>query len=240
MSALPPSYRGLMLTDSGGTVLLFDATVQDMTDSVLAVTQHPVEAGPNISDNARLELSKFHYKVFISETPTQDWNGYGQKIIHTQLKPQDSGTAQNYNPAGLLVGAIGSLLAGDKGPTNQIALAWDSPFHPVVDAYNRLLFWQANTKLLNITTTKYDFNNCLLTNVRMNRSAQEGTGALFELELTELRQVTLGTADSPLSEDPRGAAPAHKGSASNEQVDPEDVQSLLHVAKTAGLKAAGL
>lgn len=216
---IPVTYSGLYMSWGGGSSeLLFDATVRDSSESVLAVTDHPVEAGPNVFDNARLELKKFNYQVFVSNAPIYDWNSRGSQIIHTQLNPTLSGQALNVNPVGAAVGAISALL-NSNGPYDAITLQWQTPFDAVKDTLGQLLDLQVKATLIDIATPKYTQKNCLLTRASMERTSQEGTGAIFNLEFKEVRQVTLATSDSPLSTNPQDTAPKNKGAKANTQVD---------------------
>lgn len=211
MSA-PANYRGLYLEWNGGAdQLFFDCTTRDDVSSDLAVTEHPVEIGPNVTENARLELKKFKYQVFVSNTPLEDLNKYGGSIVNTKLQLPPPGQAVNANPAGLLVGAVGNLFA-DNPSYNIRSLTFSEEFDAVSYTLTLLQSLQNEVVILKLITTKYSFENVLLTGVRMNRTAQDGTGATFELEFKELRQVSLAFVDSPLPTEPRGEPPKNKGS----------------------------
>jgi hypothetical protein len=239
MMAPPANYRGLYLEWNGGAdQLFFDCTTQDDVDSTLAVTEHPVEAGPNITENARLELKQFRYQVFVSNTPLEDLNGYGGSVTNTKLVLPAQTQAVNANPAGLLVGAIGNLFA-DTPSYNIRSLTFADNFDAVADTLILLQSLQSDVQVLKLITTKYSFENVLLTRIRMSRSAKDGTGAMFDLEFKELRQVSLAFVDNPLPTQPRGTPPKNKGSkaVTKKAIKPQSVARATATDAVAAIKA---
>lgn len=206
-----PEIKGLYLSyDDSLTQVHFDVTVSDEVESVLEATEHPVETGGNITDNARLRMKRFAFEVVVSDTPINEGVRPGGSVgAVTQTVIQVPGTTREIplNPLGAAVEgslALVALVTKPYVPTTLTALTWSSPFNAVGDMLDLLTKLQSDVTLLKVVTSKYSFDNCLLTSVRQMRDKDIGSGARYRLEFKQLRMVTLEFTDSPVPAEPRG------------------------------------
>lgn len=233
------------------TQVLFDVAVSDEVESVLDATEHPVEAGGDITDNARLRMLRFSFDVVVSDTPLEDPDGTalsnGGAMTQSQLTVPQAKRQFPINPLGAAVegaligvSAVAGLISGPSEGTNLTALQWDSPFDRVSDMLALLRRLQENVKILKIVTSKYIFENVLLTNVKQMRDREIGSGARYRLEFKQLRLVTLEFTDSPEPAEPRGGQPKNKGVKQPQQkkIKKQSVGSALITDSVASLKAA--
>lgn len=233
------------------TQVLFDVTVSDDVESILDVTDHPVESGGDITDNARLRMLRFAFEVVVSDTPLEDPAGYalssGGTLQSTQISVPQASRKFPVNPLGAAVegviagaNALGGLIAGAGEGTNLTSLQWDSPFDRVSDMLTQLRALQQNVNILKIVTSKYSFENVLLTNIKQMRDREIGSGARYRLEFKQLRLVTLEFTDSPEPAEPRGEQPTNKGVKQPQQktIKKQSVASALLTDAVSALKTS--
>jgi hypothetical protein len=199
---------GAYLTwDNGNSALYFDLTVEEKLESTLQITDHPVEDGPDISDNAKMELDKFSLRIFVSNAPLSDPNGwYGGTTQQQFTVPA---------PPALGIGALeqvveASLTQGQPGIQVQM-LQWNAPIDAVQATLDRLTWLQTSKTLMQVVTSKRRYNNALLMKVSFSRTSQDGSGGSFQLEFKQIRLVQLAFTASPLPAQPRGNPPVSKG-----------------------------
>lgn len=222
---------GAYLTwDDGNSSLYFDLTVAEKIESTLMVTDHPVEDGPDISDNAKMEIDKFSLRMFVSSVPLVDqnnWFGGTTQVQYDVDLPPAIGIAA-------LGQAISNAVVGQQGTQVQM-LQWNAPIDAVQATLQQLQNLQTSKTLLQVVTSKRNYQNALLAKVTLDRTAQEGSGGSFSLEFKQLRVVTLAFTNSPLPAQPRGAPPVSKGSKTTTKQDPQKRSVAL-----AGLQGLGL
>ena len=212
--------------------IYFDCTTRETHESQLLVTEHPVETGPNITENARRQLDKFSSQIFVSNAPivilsSKSQYQYGGKQTQTALMPPKIQKDIPINPLGAAVAlasmgvaAIGGALFGQPKPAQLNALTWSKPFDQVADVLNLLTWFQDYAKVLTVHSSKRSYSNVLLEKVRMNRTNVEGTGAQFDLDFKQLRVVSLVYTDAPIPTEPRGQTVTAKGSKSTSKTPP--------------------
>lgn len=111
----------IYITWDGGS-WAFDLTLNERHESKLNITEHPVEQGPDITDNARRELDRISCEVLVTNAPLIDLNNYGGKRRKINLDDPNyrNGQPAKYSPPfAPTPGAVFSAL----GPVGQIATA---------------------------------------------------------------------------------------------------------------------
>ena len=204
----------------------FDVTISDEVEKVLDVTDHPVETGGDISDNARKRMDRFSFEVIVSDTPIVDpqgfENSYGGTFGQVAVQLQ-TGTRQiPLNPLGAITEGALALAGAGTGLGTQgqsvTALVWTGTFDKVSDMLTLLDSVQVNANLLKIVTSKYSFDNVMLTQIKQMRDKDIGSGARYRLEFKQIRLVTLEFTNAPIPSQPRGNPPANQGSKSSQQL----------------------
>lgn len=226
--------------------LMFDLTDEEHHQGDLEVTKYPVEEGPDVADNVRLQPREFHLTCTISNSPIHDYNKLGGRVTNFPItgagpSPKTqliSGLPASLDPladaevGGLFAalsavsGAIGSLFAGSPTKYSVNVLAWATPFDMVITARDNLDEMQQNAELLTVVTSKYVYNGYVLSHWDETRNVETGDGALFNLTFTEISQVTVSLTAAPVTE-PRGQAPVAKGAKGVKAADDAQIKSLL-------------
>lgn len=234
MSKPTGGTKGLYLSfDDPPTQIYFDVTVTDKVESVLEVTEHPVETGANISDYARLKLKRFSFEVIVSDTPIFEGvrqNGALGAIVQSAIQIPGSPRVIPLNPLGAAVEAgdiaASALTSPPFVPQSLNVLNWTKPFNAVGDMLNQLYILQAYAQVLQITTSKYTYKNVLLTSVEQTRDKDIGSGAKYKLEFKQLRQVNVQSADAPIPDQPRGNQQVNQGSKNSQGQTPPQIKSV--------------
>lgn len=236
-----------------GGQLYFDVTISETHESRLAITEHPVENGADVTDNARRELDRITLEVFVSNSPIVDKNGFGGSQKKIQIDPPKPSFTVPINPAGALTSLAGAALDAAAGalfggpdPIKVDVFTFDTPFDAVAFTRAWLSWLQDFSKLVTVVTSKATYENMLLESHELKRTRQEADGGAFRLTFKQVRTVSLAFADAPLPTDPRGQGATQKGQKGTKENPPQKkaVDAFLadegFTAVKNGLKALGI
>lgn len=150
-------------------LLNIDATISENLSSNLEVTEHPVEEGPNISDNVVSKPKELTIEGIVSESPLT-------------LKAALAGNAAG---ATSLIGGIGGTIA--TGVTASLAgKLLNKSQKKAQDYLNVLLGIQEGKMLLTVITGLKVYNNMVLTNLTVPRDVTTGKMFKFIATLKEM------------------------------------------------------
>jgi hypothetical protein len=204
----------------------FDVVTSETHESAMAITQHPVEEGADIVDNARAEPKKLHIEGYVSNKPLFS-NMFGNllntddfKLLayqQTQLEiPKKQGGAPIFTPGGLtsaVTGAIGSLINGPP-PSKATVLrsaGGDFPNRARL-VYERLETARQNAELITAVTVFGSIPNLLIAKNTVPRTTEDGNGAKYQVELQQVRIVKSKTVTAPSPAESRAKKETAEGS----------------------------
>jgi len=230
----------IYITWDGGS-WYFDVTINEQHESKLEITEHPVEQGPDITDNARRTLDRFSCEVFVSNSPIADLNNFGgnQKKINLDNPAYRNGQPAKYDPPfaptpGAVFGAVENAISSvadaifgkDTSAPAADVLAFDTPFDAVVYSHQLLTWLQDYAKLVTVYTSADIYQNMLLEVQQLRREREDGDGGRYRLTFKQIRTVSLAFTDAPTPKDPRGEAPVDKGAKGTKDAPPAEKESV--------------
>lgn len=242
--------------DSGEVItVIFDAvTTLNPTDEV-DVTEHPVEEGADVSDNARSKSGVLSMEATVSMVPNIDLDkDVGLEQIDVQVALRKPGAPHRVtldipsppiqlSESGLLqagIGAIVSLLSG--APKAQFngktipsfvtvpakLLQQDAPRNRVRAVYDTLLKLKDDHTLVTILTAHRDHFDMMMTSIGESRTTADGSSAKFQIDWKQVRTVSSSSVAAPKPAEPRGQPKVNKGSQNTKPAEnPADKESLL-------------
>lgn len=227
----------------------FDVVTTETHESLLAITDHPVEEGNDVVDNARPSAPRVTVVGYVSNKPL--WSNPDVEkfadfreidlVIPKQPKPFP------LTPGGLTrlaTGAISDVLTeiGLKAgpPSKYSALAAQSGFpNRAKIVYETLLLAQSRRSRVKIVTTMREVDNMLIERLNMPRTVEDGNGATFEIDLKNIRTVQSATTNAPVPLEARGAGQTSKGSQNPKAKDDAKKKAQLESWLVNGWNAAG-
>lgn len=230
--------------DSGDLVtVVFDAVTTLSPEDTADVTDHPVEEGADVTDNARTKPGTLSIEACVSMVPNPELDD-DVALVQQDLQVNVAfplGTQKitldipkpplEFSESGLLqagVGAIKGLLFGGGAPeatldagttpvTRTVTasfIAQDSPRNRVRDVYDKLLKVLDDHTLVTVVSLHREHFDMMLTRVAAPRAVAEGTSAKFQIDLKNIRKVSSQTVAAPKPAEPRGTAQVNKGAQS--------------------------
>jgi len=200
------------------STMRFDVVVSEIHKFSNSVTEHPVEKGPNITDNVRAELDTITLEVFVSNTPINSGN---------LLKPNPRGSFNSLKldipeykaPFAVTPGAafnavgnaINSLIGSNKKVDGAITLQFAQPFNAVSEIFTELRKLRDSGEIVKVITANWDYDSMVVASVEMPRTNAEGTGARFTIELKQIIQVETKRTAEPVPTQVRGKKAKNKG-----------------------------
>lgn len=221
----------------------FDVVLSETHTSSAAVTEHPVERGPNVTDHVRKQLDSITLEVFVSNTPINTGNllKFGKRGEFSKLKldiptykaPLAPTPGALYGAAGDAIGsAVDSVFGGPK-VDGVVALQFQQPFNSTSEIYTELRRLQEEAEIVKVITANWDYDTMVLENVTMTRTPGEGDGARFSLELRQIVQVDTKRTAEPVPTMPRAKKPKKKGTKGAEPPEQgtSNAYAILEAAK---------
>lgn len=224
----------LTWTPKGGNMksLYFDVVTEEAQVLATKITEHPVEAGPDVADHMRRELDMITLEVFVSNTPVYDVNSRGGKVVPVELKVEKYEAPLEFTPGSLYSAAGGALKKGITALTDAITggnserkniatvMKFGTEFDAIGDTLTLLRGIRGTSQLVDVMLPSRIYQDMALTNIEVRRNAGTGEGATFSLEFKELRKVKVSLVAAPTPTEPR-AKPAQKKGAK----DPKDIEA---------------
>ena len=219
--------------DSGQTqAVRFDVVFSENLDSTSEITDHPVEEGQAVTDHVRPAPERFSIVGFVSNHPLRRNPGVEDIVNFEPVEldyPEKPSAFASGNLTLGVTGAIEKLI----NPLPSKAHVWN-----VTDFKNRMremyeqLFdaWE-NARIIRIETTLREYENMVIERLAASRTADDGSGATFPMDLRNIKRVKSKTVQAPVPAEPRGQLVQSKGSqaaqaAKNDEKKAEKAKSL--------------
>lgn len=221
----------------------FDAVTSETHDNAMALTSHPVEDGVDVTDHARPEQRKLSVEGFVSNKPlwsnllANPLNVNDQvKLLSYQAKqldiPKKQGGAPIFTPGGLVAAAtsaIGSLLHGPP-PSTAFVLTSGGDFPDrAVAVYDLLEEARTKAALISAITIFGTISNLLISKVSIPRKPDDGNGAVFVVDMTQVRIVKSETVNAPSPAEARGKKEIAKGSKNVKKAEAKGKAQMVSV-----------
>lgn len=226
--------------DSGAAVSAeFDCDMQETHEGTNIITEHPVEDGPDISDNVRPQLRRFSVEGYVTDTPMfgnpDVINQASFKSIEIQLpeKPFQFGISNAINAG---VGALSNLIA--PAPPLKISMLQFDNFKSRKRAARDLLEdARVNARLIRILTDLVEYDNMVIEQVTITKNPEDGNGCTFNVSLKEIEKVSSDVTVAPEPAEVSGAVPKAAGS-KNAKDDAEKLDAKKKSLLASALDAA--
>jgi hypothetical protein len=183
--------------DGSGTLLIPDATIEEVHTDDMEITDHPVEQGASISDHAFKRPAEVVITAGWSDSP----NNSG--IVNTVL-----GAASNANAAVRAVIGAAELIGGALN-----VLDGSSTSSPSTQAYQSLVAMQQNRSLFTIYTGKRTYQNMLIKSLATTTDQRTENSAIIRITCRQILMAQTQTVTVPDSS--VMANPEQNGSTTN-------------------------
>lgn len=212
--------------DTGTEELFFDVVVSESAEFSSELTEHAVEKGANVSDNKRDNPDTVSLEVFCTNAPLPDQD---ERLVLSDL---DIEVKQYRAPLLDLNGGInalptpGRLLAAgvqgikdifavpDSIQTYQFpegAIAGPPSIVRYKDQLDALLGLRAAATQITVITAAHEYPNMVLLRVAPSKTAENGDGYMFSLELKSIRIVDTAIVAAPTIAKPIAQPQVAKG-----------------------------
>jgi hypothetical protein len=226
--------------DSGEALSLqFDAISSETKDDSVDITDHPVEAGSNVADNARDVPALLSIEAIVSGVPSlmldADVSFVSQTITVDGVKPP--GTQQvpldipavpvQLSESGLIqagIGALKGLFTGGPKATLTTTTRFESKASAVYqleqgsprnrgrDVYEMLLLLKSQHVQLDLIQTAFrDYPDMMIARLSQPRAVGDGTTAKFQIDFKQIRIAISQSVAAPKPSVVRANAPVAKG-----------------------------
>lgn len=243
--------------DSGDFVILnFDAVTGLSPEDDVDVTDHNVEEGSPVTDNARSAPAILTVEGVVSMVPNplidDDVAVADVRLTVPTRKPGSKITFPldippvpvQFSETGLINAGIGALskalLGGPQAtasdvsvPTTQTvtarAIQQTSPRNRVRSFYGQLLKVKDDHTLIDIVSLHRDWRGMMVKRVAAPRTSADGTSLKFQIDLKQIRTASSQTVAAPKPAEPRAQRVSNKGKQGpTPDPKPADRESLLH------------
>lgn len=232
-----------------GATLAFDIVSKEDVTYKSTKTNKPVEAGVEITDHVRRELTPIVLEVYVSNSPL----GVANKIDALQPRgtvaslPINTSTPASLSLFGKIQAAlaiaetavfdpVAFVLAAQQAPKPLFAqiLRFFQPFNAAKDTINILRQLKDNAIPVKVISDLWYEENQIITSINVPRDFETGDGAIITIELEELRIVQTRTATVPI--DLRASAPKAVGVAGDKPAADDKLRSAARtLASMAGV-----
>lgn len=217
------------ITWDPANAIYFDVVTAEIHESTMTITEHPVEQGSAISDHAVADNPHISLEVFVSNEPIYAPGDAANTGVTLDIKTYNPGLGDLINldprsasplgvsPGGLYsagLNAVSGAISGLLGtqPSNVANLFTFTTGKKYVELiYNALRGLQLNLTLVTVSTPYRVYNNMLLQRLSMPRNAENGTGAIMQLDFQSIRLVTVAVVQAPVTAESRGQGLTQKG-----------------------------
>lgn len=225
------------------TTVRFDVVSQETHESLLDITEHPVEKGSDITDHARPKEPILNVEGYISNKPLQTnvnlSYAIGYQPMALSLVPLNIPKPPTPLPtpgalAQRIPSSIGDAAALLKGQPSSAALfMFQGDFQDrVVAIYNALKTAQLGRFFVTASTKLEQVDSMLIQRLAVPRTPQDGNGATFNLDLKRVRIVKSATVDAPVPAESRGQPTTNAGNKSAE-ADAKDAKNKVQLQSWA-------
>lgn len=167
--------------DGSGTLLIPDATIEEVHTDDLEITEHPVEQGAAISDHAFKRPAEVVITAGWSDSPNN--SGIANTLIGAAANANSA--VQAVIGAAELVGGVLNVLNGSTGVS------------PSVQAYNTLLGYQQNRLLFTIYTGKRTYQNMVVKSLVTTTDQKTENAAIIRITCRQILMAVTQTVTVP-------------------------------------------
>lgn len=241
-------------------VIRLDAVLSQSPEDPVAITEHPVEQGADVTDHARAEPTRLSIEGVVSTVPNPNVDtDAGFQLIDITVPGRRQGAAQTktlqppqppITPSigGLVRAGIGAIVgtsinakfAGESEPTSQNVqirgYKQNSPRNRVRDVYEALLKLKDARQFVTVSTRDRDYFDMLIERVGKQRNVDLGSSAQFQIDFKRVRVSASKTVASPKPAEARGKQTVNKGSQATKKKDePKQFKSIAASLSDAGI-----
>lgn len=185
--------------DDSGRVIAFDVIENELHESVVEITDHPVETGVNITDHIRPLPKRLSLTAYTSNTPvvvnpiTERGEVRALRLDIPQWTPPIG-----FTPGALFRSAIAAIDGAIFGSPEFTAtlLVFPDFFDAIVETHEVLLELQTNGVLLQIVTGLRTYDDMVIERVAAPRGAGDA-GIAFGIDIRQIRVVESGQVTAP-------------------------------------------
>lgn len=220
-------------------MIVFDAVTSLNPEDTVTITDHPVEEGSDVTDNARSNAGRLSMEAIVSMTPNPKIDPDVQLAdisftpdvrnpMNTVRFPLDIPSPPiQLSASGLLHAGAGALVGLFSGaPTAQgletssllerkviTARGYQqtSPRNRIRDVYEALLQLKDKHLLVNVTSSHRDYFDLMIERVGKPQSAVDGELAKFQIDFKQIRTVSSASVAAPKPAETRGETIVNKG-----------------------------
>lgn len=204
------AYPAYLSYGTPAKTMHWDAVESETLRFSAAVTEFPVEVGPNVSDHVRAELDSVSLTVFVSNSPIVDSNLLlpTPRGVFSSMKLDIPQYTPPFSPTpGFVTGAavrgVDSLLGGKKVDSATV-LQFSAEFNSVSEIIQELRRLRDSAEIIKIITPHWDAETMVITSVEVPRTPEEGDGARLNIELRQIVRVETKRTAEPVPTVVRG------------------------------------
>ena len=191
--------------------LTFDVITSREHSGDTEVTDHPVETGPDVTDNVRPKPYEITLEAFVTATPI-----VGGSLVSTALNPAVYTPPLSLTPGaafaavGQGITALSNAIFGAPSYNAQI-LTFADPFDSVGDTLTQLQSFHDNATILTLITAECTYDNVIMTSFKLGKKPETGSGATVAMSFKVLTIVQTSVVAAPTPAVVRGAVPLNAG-----------------------------
>lgn len=185
--------RTYMLQNQGNSLFgipvplaIFDAIIEENPEYTADVTQHPVEAGKEVTDHIQLKNTTLKLKGIMSNSPIDLSNTVANVIAGGLAVITSSQARSNLLNTGLqqASGIAGGALLGNASGSGYLGGALDSLARALlISAFE-------SKQIVDIVTKRQKYSSMAIQSLKLPRDAETGYAVVFEIDLIQIRIVS--------------------------------------------------
>lgn len=244
--------------DSGETItVVFDAVTGLSPDDPVTITDHPVEEGADVTDNARSQANRLSIEAVVSMVPNPKLDtDVALASIDLRVatrRPREKlkfaldipAVPVQFSESGLVQAGIGAIKSAIFGPpkatvlntpgyqtekVSAVAYTQSSPRNRVREMYDTLLKVKDDHSLITVLSSHRDYFDLMVERIGKPQTAADGTSAKFQIDLKRIRTVSSSTVVAPKPAEPRAQPVAKKGAQAPKPVAEPTAQQNIDLA----------
>ena len=242
---IPPdksNQSGLSIAwkDAGGAIqsVRFDVVSSESHEALMQLTDHPVEIGANVVDNAREMPDTITIEGYVSNAPLP--SNPGMAKILTLQSVQLVLPTKSLQPS--LTSLVGAALDALDPPASgaMVQMTKDKQPNRVWIMHDTLTLVRRSRALVRVISSMSYSESMMITRVGAVRSLADGSGATFHVEVKRVRLVSALTVDAPQPTEVRGMIAAASGSKSTSEASDAATAKAKESFGVTGGKLLGL
>jgi hypothetical protein len=217
--------------DSGSTQRLYaDVQLSEETTLPASVSEHPIEAGADITDHYRPENETIDVVWIFSDSGTRgdlSPNAVGSERLVPLTYPaaRDADLFQTFSPGGLVRMGLNALNPPTPLPTSVKAFAFDAQPRRGAEAFDTIQQIRLGAKICKVSTTIIEFIDMFLTSAKLIRDdTTDQTKVSFSFQRVQFVQTDVAIA---LPVEPRAQPKKKAGAQGTHPEATEDKRSFL-------------